>query len=313
MLLGSHYHAAHTATVLITTKDRRDELRRALRSAVTQSGVTEVLVFDDGSTDGTSEMVRMEFPSVRIERSEFALGIIGARNRAVEMAKGSIVVTIDDDCEFQSPTTVEETLKDFEDERIGAVAIPHVNVNVCSEVYSAAPSKNGLFVTSEFSGGASAVRKEVFTALGGFNSALWRQGEEYDLCTRSLAHGYVVRCGTGTPILHFESANRNWDTVAFHGGRSLLLYAWCNVPLWALAPHVVISVGQCLRNSYKHGTLKSSIKGLVSAIAAIATTRGLRRPVPGPVYRLMRYLRSRGPVEMSHLSFRLASIVEERP
>jgi glycosyltransferase involved in cell wall biosynthesis len=46
------------ATVVITTKDRKGELRTAVQSAVEQTADPEVLVLDDGSTDGTAEMAR---------------------------------------------------------------------------------------------------------------------------------------------------------------------------------------------------------------------------------------------------------------
>ena len=47
-----------TATVLITTKNRCDELRNALRSVVSQSMPVEILVIDDGSSDDTPAMLR---------------------------------------------------------------------------------------------------------------------------------------------------------------------------------------------------------------------------------------------------------------
>ena len=46
------------ATVLITTKDRKDDLARAIGSVVEQTAPVELIVVDDGSTDGTSELVR---------------------------------------------------------------------------------------------------------------------------------------------------------------------------------------------------------------------------------------------------------------
>ena len=45
------------ATVVITTKNRREDLLKAVASAWSQTARPEVLVIDDGSTDGTSEAV----------------------------------------------------------------------------------------------------------------------------------------------------------------------------------------------------------------------------------------------------------------
>jgi hypothetical protein len=59
-----------TASLVITTRNRRDDLRTVLRSAVQQAGLPEIIVIDDGSNDGTAEMVRVEFPSVIVHRRE---------------------------------------------------------------------------------------------------------------------------------------------------------------------------------------------------------------------------------------------------
>ena len=289
---------ALTNTLLITTKDRKVDLRKALLSALTQAKVGEILVFDDGSTDGTSELVRKEFPSVRLERSDRPLGIVAARNRAIEMATGSVVITIDDDCIFQSPDTVAATLKDFHGPEVGAVAIPHINVNQSAVVHSQAPRSDRVYAISEFSGGASAIRRDLFLALGGYNTALWRQCEEYDFCTRLLGHGYVTRCGSATPILHYESLVRNNASIIFHGARGHLLYAWCNVPLWALIPHAVGSTALCIVHAFRMRHLRSAAKGLVSAVSAIVSRRARRIPVTSRVYRDIRSLRRSGPIQL---------------
>ena len=98
------------ATVVIVTKDRKDELRVALASAVAQVGSVEVMVVDDGSIDGTADMVRREFPTVRIHRDEMSQGYIVQRNRAARLASAPLLVSIHDDAVFTSPQTVWQTL-----------------------------------------------------------------------------------------------------------------------------------------------------------------------------------------------------------
>jgi GT2 family glycosyltransferase len=291
-----------STTILITTKDRKDELEHALKSALEQTGVNEILVFDDGSSDGTSELVRTAFPSVRLERSDRPLGIVNARNRGFQMATGNIVITIDDDCVFQGTSTVTETLKDFDEERVGAVAIPYINVNTSPVVQSVSPETDGVYVTSEFTGCASAIRRKVFLDLGGFNSLIWRQGEEYDFCTRMLAASYVTRCGRATPILHYASRNRDNGEITFHSSRGNLLYAWFNVPLWALFPHMAATVGKTFVGSVKAGHLRQWALGTESALRVIAFGRAHRNPVSTDTYWLIRRLRWSGPLELSQLS-----------
>jgi len=74
-------------SVIIPTFNRKEKLRKALQSALAQEEVSfEVLVIDDGSTDGTQEMVEKEFPQVSIQRQENqghdSLGIMPPRDRS---------------------------------------------------------------------------------------------------------------------------------------------------------------------------------------------------------------------------------------
>jgi GT2 family glycosyltransferase len=300
-----------SATILITTKDRKEELRRALQSAMGQIGATEILVFDDGSTDGTGEMIRKSFPGVRYERSERSLGIVGARNRAVSLANGSIVVTIDDDCVFGSPHTVAQTLDDFRDAGIAAVAIPHIQVNGSPIVYCLAPQRDRAFAISEFTGCASAVRRDVFLQLGGFRSALWRQGEESDFCTRLLEVGFFTCCGTADPILHRESLSRDRGLMAFHFVRGNLLYVWYNVPFPYALPHFAVTALRVICNGIRSGNGGRAFSGALSALQEMVRDRRSRKPVRANVYRLVRQLRRKGPIPVELVRKRLST--ESRP
>src|SRR2546429_9509448 len=95
-----------TASVVIITKNRKDELRRAIHSCFSQTMPLEVLVIDDGSTDGTAEMVSSQFHRVRLKRSDTSRGYIFQRNVAAQITTTDIGFSIDDAAEFSSPNTV---------------------------------------------------------------------------------------------------------------------------------------------------------------------------------------------------------------
>jgi glycosyltransferase involved in cell wall biosynthesis len=86
-------------SVVIPTRDRRDLLRSAIRSVLAQREVTvEVVVVDDGSSDGTEAMVAaLGDPRIRVVRDASPLGESAARNRGIDEAGGPWIAFLDDD------------------------------------------------------------------------------------------------------------------------------------------------------------------------------------------------------------------------
>jgi glycosyltransferase involved in cell wall biosynthesis len=278
------------ATIVITTKDRRDELPTALRSALAQQGDVEVLVVDDGSRDGTSELVREHFPGVTLHRNETARGIIGARNQAAELASGRILVTIDDDAELSDPRTVARLLPAFEHPRVGAVAMPHVHTRLAPGVeHDRAPDDDGVWCGWTFIGTAHALRRDAFRAAGGYRAELVTRVEEPDLTLRLLGHGLVCRLGTTPPILHHESPTRDSSGMRRMTARNELIEAWRNVPAPALPGRLALVTTNTPRLAALHGDRAAFLRGLRDGYAAIARDRR-REPVPPGAWRAARIL-----------------------
>lgn len=88
-------------SVVIPSFDRRSVLPRALDSVLAQTlEVDEVIVVDDGSTDGTAEMVSSEFPEARLI-VQGNHGVSAARNRGIEVASGEWIAFLDSDDEWR--------------------------------------------------------------------------------------------------------------------------------------------------------------------------------------------------------------------
>ncbi len=84
-------------SVVIPCHNAARYIAAALRSVLAQQEVqTEVLVVDDGSTDGSAEIVERGFPSVRLIRQANA-GVANARNRGIAEAQGAWIAFIDAD------------------------------------------------------------------------------------------------------------------------------------------------------------------------------------------------------------------------
>jgi len=283
--------AEPTATVMIATKNRRDDLRRAVLSCLAQTIVPEIIVLDDGSTDDTADMVRREFPSVRFYRDEISRSATVQRNRGVKLATGAIVFSIDDDAEFVSPHTVAQTLAEFASPSIGVVAIPLVNVKTSDAVLQRAPSRDGIFLLDTFWGGACAMRREVFLRAGGYREFLRQQYEEEDLAIRILDAGFFTRLGNADPIHHYESPVRENRRRDIFGGRNKVLISWYNVPMPELLFHLPGTCIKTLMHGVRQGHGLRWAWGIAQGLATCCTQVKVRRPVGHATFRLFRRLR----------------------
>jgi len=87
-------------SVIVPTFNDLANLLECLQSLGKQdypAAMTEIVVVDDGSTDGTPEMLQREHPRARVIRTENQ-GAEIARNRGVDESSGEIVAFIDSDC-----------------------------------------------------------------------------------------------------------------------------------------------------------------------------------------------------------------------
>ena len=102
-----------TVSVIIPTHNRCQLLRRALLSVYKQTiQAEEIIVIDDGSTDGTEEMLGKEFPDVKYTFQENA-GVSAARNLGIRQAKGEWLAFLDSDDEWL-PEKLEKQLASLE-------------------------------------------------------------------------------------------------------------------------------------------------------------------------------------------------------
>lgn len=204
---------------MIPTLNARELLSEALESLALQTVQAEVVVVDNGSTDGTDELVAEQFPSVRLVRNEENLGFGRAVNRAALGLEGDVVVLLNNDvvCE---PAFLERLLAPFEDPDIGMVAgvllqhgAPHLVDTAGIELDTTLRSWDALWnrPVEEVEhardpvgpcGGAAAYRQSAFDEAGGFDDAFFAYWEDVDLALRLRLAGHRCVRAAGARALH---------------------------------------------------------------------------------------------------------------
>ncbi len=291
------------AGVVIATRNRRDDARRAIASAAAQRPRVPILVVDDASDDGTDEMVRREFPRVRLLRSRRPMGPAAARTWGVEQCEAEVVVLIDDDAHLPDPSTVQRTLEEFDHPRVGAVAVPYEEAG---KVQQRAPEgSRGIVATDYFVGAAHAVRRDVFLELGGYRASLVIYTEEPDLCLRMLAAGYITRLGAAPPAVHIPNPRRDNGARFARLLRNETLFKWYHTPAGylplVLGGHV-LAVG---RRGVARGCPRAAAAGLWAGARGMLREFHQRHPVPTAVYRLWRDLRRHRALPLAEIEGRL--------
>ncbi|MFD5909557.1 bifunctional polysaccharide deacetylase/glycosyltransferase family 2 protein [Streptomyces massasporeus] len=112
-------------TVIVPAYNEKECIANTLDSLARSTHPIEIIVVDDGSTDGTSEIAReaalaLGMTNVRVIRQENA-GKPAALNNGVRSARHDIVVMMDGDTVFE-PDTVRQLVQPFGDPEVGAVA-----------------------------------------------------------------------------------------------------------------------------------------------------------------------------------------------
>lgn len=124
-------------SVVIVNWNTRELLQDCLNSLPwdSQRVELEVIVVDNGSEDGSPEMVEQHFPQVRLIRNEDNLGFVLANNQGLRAATGDFLLMLNSDTEVQ-PGAIERLVEVLaEDEQIGAAGARLLNADGTPQIF----------------------------------------------------------------------------------------------------------------------------------------------------------------------------------
>jgi hypothetical protein len=223
--------------VAIVSYNTAPLLRRCLDSVVADTR-GPVLVVDNHSTDTSVDLVRSEFPSVRL-CAEKNRGYGAAANLAVAELGTRYVLLLNADTEL-TPGTVAALGAYLDDHPVVAMAGPRI-VTASGRYESSVhrfPTPMALFVEESgmrrlldldrrnqwrarsadwILGAALAIRRQAFEAVGGFDETYFLYHEEVDLCHRLREAGWEIHYSPVATVRHVGGASTSQRAVEAYG------------------------------------------------------------------------------------------------
>jgi glycosyltransferase involved in cell wall biosynthesis len=169
----------------------------------------EVIVVNDGSTDGTLE-ISQRYPEVRLLSQENK-GLSVARNVGIENASGEIVAFTDSDC-VVDPDWLTYLAYKFVHGGFVAVGGPNLpppedaRVPACVAASPGGPTHVLIDdeVAEHIPGCNMAFLKSAFDEVGGFDPIYRAAGDDVDMCWRFQNHGYPIAFSPAAMVWHFR-------------------------------------------------------------------------------------------------------------
>ena len=275
--------AVRVSFVILTFNRRDAVLRLAGQLEALADPATEIIVVDNGSTDGSAAALAAQHPGVTLIALPENHGV-GARNRGLERAGGQVIVTLDDDMVDFGPTQLAGVRRAFaEDERLGAVTFTvtwpgtgRVRDWVHRRPVTAAGER---FATYELTEGAAAFRRAALDQVGLYREDFFISHEGLELAYRLLDGGWdIVHDGRITVGHDHRREGRPGWRRYYYDTRNLFWVAVLHQPAGYAAGYLARGLGAMLVYSLRDGHPGAWLRAVGDGLGRVRALRPERRP-----------------------------------
>ena len=277
-----------TVTVMIPTRDRCQDLRRTCFKLKALCPLPdEVLIWADGCTDGTAAMVRGEFPQFTLLESSKSMGSVYGRDRMLRLARGNIVLSLDDDSYPLQRDFIDRLRQAFAQHPEAAVIVfAELREGKKHAAHNRAQTSLGHYV-SAYANCAAAMRREFYLRQPGFESFFGHMYEEPDYALQCYAAGAAVWFEPTLLVRHRESRVGRSPIARHHlNARNELWSVWMRCPWPLVTPVSVYRVARQFMYACSEGWRWASEepRWWVWALGGWSNCWRARRPVRWKVY-----------------------------
>jgi GT2 family glycosyltransferase len=226
-------------SVIIVTHNSRAFISQCLRSLQQQSTKCEIVVVDNGSSDKTPDLVRKDFPKVRIVE-QTNLGFGAGCNRGVKESTGDVVAFLNPDTRPATDWLVHlvdeletgrihtsQIIDDDRPDRVQTLGLDlhYTGIATLRRHGERAPLAGGAEEVPGLSGAAFALMRRDFERLGGFDEGFFLYMEDVDLAWRARRAGMTIWGIPASQVLHRRAGKLNPQKLGhIQVGRRRLLH-----------------------------------------------------------------------------------------
>ncbi len=202
-------------TVVSPVFNRQAEVRQSLDSilkAIRAYGDAELVLVDNGSTDGTYEMLQSEYaPHAQVHQRK-GVSIAALRNLGAQQGKGDVLCFLDSDCLVEADylDRVVAVLNREGAAATGSMVFVLPGVHWIEETWDKLNSRRTDNFVHFLGSGNFAVRREAFEKVGGFEESLVT-GEDAEICMKLVAAGYGIFQSQEVRAIHLRNTDRIKD------------------------------------------------------------------------------------------------------
>ena len=258
-----------SVTVIITTKNRLKALSYTLQCLKEEFLEHQIIVCDDGSTDGTYKILSQKYPNVKFIQNSKSIGLIASRNRLLSLVKTPYVISLDDDANFLTTKVEEETIKFFENNKKCAVMSYRLFWSLSKPLNTT--SYETIYRVNNYAGGAHAMRMESwYQANLKYPEWYTFYGEEDFASMRLLQKGWEIYYFPQVLVHHRVSIKkRKKQTDYLLRNRRSLHAAWSNYLIFYPKNYIARKLVYSIKEQIRLKVLKGDLYILWSILLAI--------------------------------------------
>jgi len=220
-------------SITVPTYNNADTIAQCVESLASQEyRPVEVIVVDDGSTDGTGDVVKRlqdKFPNVQLMRTDHS-GASHARNVGISKSAGSVFLFADGDAVYSSDYMAKSVALLLADPRMGAVCVTGTNWILKNTFVSRGIAleyemKQRFLKTGKWKPYFAFVyTRKAIEQVGGYDERLF-QGEDKDLFNRVKSAGFSIGLVRGFSWYHrYPQDLGSLVSRSYRGGKQRVVY-----------------------------------------------------------------------------------------